>query len=355
MASRWNQNPRSSSRASNYPPPPDSPIPFSSATRNRQAAASEHSSTLSAWSEPPPLDDSCARYILSVMVLFLRQTALPENPLMLPSRSSDITFRDFEAFDSMPVMAPPDVHSGGYSNGLETQEQVIRPQPSSASVKSGKFSISSTAHIPATNTTYEKTHMSMVKSSLSVNTLISKFAGRIIFHISASNWSVVFNRLRTKIHFLASNSGDNPDTIDLRLMAHSALDRQRLVQVLNGAYVTPYTRLEAQLRTCDMCRAFILARQYGARSAAGDSHSTSLSCVELDRHFSLRVQRRHSLERKDRGSARTRIRLTLFNSFPWQRENPLADPSHPQLYHIRQAFRRFSAKRVCFHCPGPQV
>jgi neurofibromin 1 len=79
--------------------------------------------------------------------------------------------------------------------------------------------------------------MTLVKSSYAINSLIAKFAGRIVYHISASNWAVVFHRLRNKIHFLASTSEDNPDTVDLQLMTNSALDRIRLVQVLNGKFI----------------------------------------------------------------------------------------------------------------------
>jgi neurofibromin 1 len=76
--------------------------------------------------------------------------------------------------------------------------------------------------------------MSLVRSALPINELITKYAGRIVFHLSASNWNGVYNRLRTKIHFLASNSSENPDVTDLQLIAHLALDKQRLVQLLNG-------------------------------------------------------------------------------------------------------------------------
>ncbi|KAE9388686.1 hypothetical protein BT96DRAFT_780264, partial [Gymnopus androsaceus JB14] len=47
---------------------------------------------------------------------------------------------------------------------------------------------------------------------------ILKFAGRIIFHISASNWKVVFQRLHST---------------DLSVLGHSVLDRPRLLQVMN--------------------------------------------------------------------------------------------------------------------------
>jgi len=77
--------------------------------------------------------------------------------------------------------------------------------------------------------------MSLVTSSLAVNDLIAKYVGRIIFHISASNWKVVFERLSTKISYIATHPEHNPDSIDLQLMSHSVLDRTRLVVLLNRA------------------------------------------------------------------------------------------------------------------------
>lgn len=77
--------------------------------------------------------------------------------------------------------------------------------------------------------------MSLVNSSLAVNDLIAKYVGRIIFHISASNWKIVFERLSTKINFIATHPELNPDSIDLQLMAHAVLDRARLVTLLNRA------------------------------------------------------------------------------------------------------------------------
>ena len=183
-------------------------------------------STTPSWQEPPPLDDSCVKYILSVMVLFMRQTASSEVPLMLQTRTTDVSFHDFE--DTANIAA---VQQSAPS------EIPLRRRPSSNSVRSGRMSIKLTAHIAATNSAYEKTHMTLVKSSLAVNNVIAKYVGRIIFHISASNWNMVFERLSTKIAFLATHPAEgNPDTVDLQLMSHSVLDRHRLVLVLNRTF-----------------------------------------------------------------------------------------------------------------------
>jgi len=230
MASRWMQN---ESKGDDHPlSAPSSPVPPDLETSCGGGGAPSVNSTTPSWQEPPPLDDSCVKYILSVMVLFMRQTASSEVPLMLQTRTTDVSFRDFE--DTVNIAA---VQQSAPS------EIPLRSRPSSNSVRSGRVSIKSTAHIAATNSAYEKTHMSLVKSSLSVNNLIAKYVGRIIFHISASNWNVVFERLSTKIAFLATHPEGNPDTVDLQLMSHSVLDRHRLVLLLNRMFFLSGKRL----------------------------------------------------------------------------------------------------------------
>lgn len=182
------------------------------------------------WLEPPPLDDSCVKYILSVMALFMRQTSFTEVPLMLQTRSTDTSFRDYE--DEIVVTPPPQEHAEE-----TTMDPRLRTQPSTTSVRSSKVYVKASVRIAANNINYEKTHMSLIKSSLSVNNLIAKYVGRIIFHISASNWSVVYDRLSSKISHLAAHPDSAQDTVDLQLMAYSLLDRLRLVSVLTREFL----------------------------------------------------------------------------------------------------------------------
>lgn len=232
MASRWSQNPQNfQSNTHPLSSDPVSPTQTNSRKQHRQKAASEYTIS-SPLIEPPPMDEHCVKYILSVMILFLRHLAPPEVPLMLSTRSTDITFRDFETTPT-PITFPPDPVAGPVR-----QEPILRARSSSTSIRSGKQSINSMIHVAATNMTYEKTHMSLVQTVPSVDALISDYAGRIIFHISASNWNSVFQRIRSKIHSI-TNRFDFKDSIDLELMAHCLLDRKRLVQLLNGMW-TPF-------------------------------------------------------------------------------------------------------------------
>ncbi|THV03328.1 hypothetical protein K435DRAFT_835905 [Dendrothele bispora CBS 962.96] len=226
MASRWlSSNPRSSSRTSNDD---------AKRTATRPGPADQPSTPVP-WSEPPPLEESCAKYILSVMVLFLRQTTVQDDSLLMPSSPfSDVSFRDYETADALEVSDLPEVAENGTSGPriADFLKQELRTRPSSSSFKStGKMSTSSYILVPGSSAVYEKTHMSSVKSATSLNNHIRKFAGRIIFHISASNWKVVFHRLRAKIHMMASD--DISDTVDLHILTHSVLDKQRLFHVFN--------------------------------------------------------------------------------------------------------------------------
>jgi hypothetical protein len=221
MASRWSRDPLTKE---------DEP------SSNQSPSDSD-----SSWQEPPPLDDSCVKYILSVMVLFMRQTNLSEIPLVLQTQLTEGSFRHLQEeieIASEPLQEPQNAPG----------EIPLRNRFSSSSMKSEGVHIRASIPIIATNTNYEKSHLSFVKSSLSVNSLIAKFVGRIIFHISASNWSVVHERLSSKISYLAARPDAPPDTVDLQLMAHSVMDRVRLVGLLNRMYF--YCNVDKEVLTC---------------------------------------------------------------------------------------------------------
>ena len=223
LASRWT---RHSSNFSN-----DDRSSNSSSERLTPKVHSVSSTSLS-WEEAPPLDDSCIKYILSVMVLFIRQTASSDVPLMVATRSTDTSFRDFDdrvniQVDASATSVPPPPLP------LQTSPQ---SRPSVGSFSSAKMAINCISHIAAANAKYENTHMSMVNSSIVINNLIARYVGRIIFHLSASNWKVVFERLSTKINYIATHPELTPDSIDLQFLSHCVMDRTRLVVLLNRVF-----------------------------------------------------------------------------------------------------------------------
>ncbi|CAG8746171.1 7788_t:CDS:2, partial [Dentiscutata heterogama] len=63
---------------------------------------------------------------------------------------------------------------------------------------------------------------------------IYKNAGRVIFYISASNWNVVFSRIRHRIAYLAAANDNWTETAELKLLEVSDLNSRRLSMVLQG-------------------------------------------------------------------------------------------------------------------------
>ncbi|THH13571.1 hypothetical protein EW146_g6666 [Bondarzewia mesenterica] len=249
MASRWHRfadeaGSGSRSAMSKGPtglPQPESPVPSSAGrsanTKKSRQASSEQLSTPPGWTEPPPLNEKCAQCVLLTMIDLLRQTAPPEGRLMSSSNLSfEATFHDFESIEVEDAPSQPAEFFDADLPPPETNDRHVRmqkpPNASSASVNSGVPSMNSSVPISQLNMKFEKTHKVLAKSHFSLNALILKFAGRILYHLSASNWSVVLTRLREKIRALAGGSDKNGDMIELNLMKHCALDRQRLVQIL---------------------------------------------------------------------------------------------------------------------------
>jgi len=251
-------------------------------------SVSEHSQTdPPPEATSPPLEERCVRYVLSIVLGFLRHSAPSEPPLVLPSKTSDITFREFEVEDAgepatggiglapnadvtpLPSSVASVAGSGstlvaGYPSGRQqSRRPPLRNQPYIGSVLSSSISTktksSSTlpytnpshAHghrpadflcthnanlVPPSQTKYERTHSSLIKSRTACISFIAEFSGRIIFFISLTNWYTVYERWSTKIRVLANKPEETmkEDLTDLMLLGWIVLDRARLMQVLNG-------------------------------------------------------------------------------------------------------------------------
>ncbi|TFK46902.1 hypothetical protein OE88DRAFT_1666689 [Heliocybe sulcata] len=244
MASRWcnADGLRSSSRASRPSgrPASTSNVPTSpTPTPNTRQGRNMSTDQLSTFSDPPPLDDNCARYVLSVVILFLRQTAPPEVRLMSSANLQYDSSSSFYDLESIDMSATPDNWFESQPTTEATPEAkvaAIRNQTSLSSMGSAGSSTlknASAVPLPPGSLAFERTLPTLCQSSMQLNTLIAKFSGRVVYLLSASNWPVVFTRIQAKIRYLAANPAEeNPDIIDLHLMTHSALDRTRLVQIL---------------------------------------------------------------------------------------------------------------------------
>ncbi|KAI7862201.1 hypothetical protein BDF14DRAFT_1858538 [Spinellus fusiger] len=121
--------------------------------------------------DPPPLEDAVAKYVVSVMCRFMYQMATMED------------------------------HDHGSATNITRTEY---------------YSASSLTNLP---------------TDIIVD--IYKAASRVVFYISASNWSVLHSKLRARILFITSIANDMAETAELRLLECCALNAKRLGMILD--------------------------------------------------------------------------------------------------------------------------
>ena len=244
LAVRWKEKSKDSDAGQNRPGTmshmssmaslPGSPI---NPTPKRRGLTKELPIRSALWTEPPPLDDNCARYILIVMILYLRQTAPPEtNTEPFDNFNFTTSFHDFETteYPGVPSLAQSDPSFGlgitSESVGIPRSRRQRLPSP----IRRHEDPSVPFTTLPQHFTHYEKTSQMLYKSTVSLSLLITKYVGRVLYHLSASNWPMVLEKIKKRIHILANSSDDGPDIIDLQLIAYSLLDRNRLGQILSG-------------------------------------------------------------------------------------------------------------------------
>ena len=238
MASRSqrNEDTRPNSRTGQGSSDPDSipssPSPSTHASRGRHPSYDKMS--VHSTPETPSLVEDTAKYVLSIMIVFLRQAAPPAPRVMSAANLNfNASYQDFESVESQEGPNARD-HPNGIPSvsskpktAYELREDGEQPPSEHQSVKT--TTINSLSMIG-----YEPTSSVVSESRLSLNSLIGKYAGKVIYHLSASNWPVVFERIRNKIRELSNSLDNNPEIADLQLLTHCALDRARLVQSLQG-------------------------------------------------------------------------------------------------------------------------
>jgi len=183
------------------------------------------------WVDPPPLDDKVARYAISVMVVFIKQTgSWGDRPKASGHIHSD-TLYDYESIEN-PITFPVSATSSSFS----ASESLDRRLGISLTRRTASISALTPSYGPAypfANSGKVVSFNSPILASTipSVNALISKYINKIIYYISASNWAVVFARIRQKIHHFASGSEELHDNTDMKLLSYCAMDQNRLIQL----------------------------------------------------------------------------------------------------------------------------
>lgn len=227
-----------------------------------------------------PLSEDVAQYTLSVMVLILRQTSsVADRPRTVGLMYNEYV-PDFHTVDAVGLTnVSPSATIAGSSAGTTRQgapESSIGrgstissslqldasspswTSPGAASIPSlplSAYPYASGMHGPSkppratgyssTNTTPALTSLvapaaaSYSDTPTSVSWLVYRYAARVVFAVSASNWDIVFSKVRGWIRTAhassTGNTSDEPvDVMDMKLVACSAMDATRLGSILSG-------------------------------------------------------------------------------------------------------------------------
>ncbi|RCH89739.1 Ras GTPase activating protein ira2, partial [Rhizopus stolonifer] len=140
--------------------------------------------------DPPPFDDFIAKNIINVMSRIMHQTTVMEE-------------RE-------------------YGQATNHVTQIIR-----------------TEYYTASNIT---------RTSADIVLDIYKAMSRVVAYLSASNWSVVFSKIKLRIFYLSTTTDENPDSSDTRFLECCSLNAKRLSIVLGEMCATfPNLRKSTQL------------------------------------------------------------------------------------------------------------
>ena len=91
-----------------------------------------------------------------------------------------------------------------------------------------------TNHVTQIARTEYYTASNISRTSADIVLDIYKASSRVIAYLSASNWNVVFQKIKTRILYLSTTTDENPETSDMRLLECCSLNSKRLSIVLAG-------------------------------------------------------------------------------------------------------------------------
>ncbi|KAH7343309.1 hypothetical protein B0J17DRAFT_171910 [Rhizoctonia solani] len=223
-----------------------------------------------------PLSDEVAQYTLSVMVLIMRQTSSVSERARTIGLMYNEHVPDFHTIDAvgLSTISPSATVSGSIGGGTTKPEGSIGRStissslreldtaspswatPGAASVPSlpnSAYPFASGMHGPSkpVKSTGPTTNPTPALTSLvapaaacysdtpsSLSWLVYRYAARVVYAISSSNWDAVFTRVRGWIRAASANGNGGPtdelsDTMDIRLLTCSAVDSTRLTNVLS--------------------------------------------------------------------------------------------------------------------------
>ncbi|KAF8300138.1 hypothetical protein DL93DRAFT_2173457 [Clavulina sp. PMI_390] len=180
--------------------------------------------------DPPEIDKPVATYILSVIVQVLRRFKVVINRPRVGGHTRTGTFSDLEVYNlrggredttrSSNSMYPFTAYRFDHVFRTKDVDRGIRQRPPHEQIPDSAFDIiASSFHHTKAPETY--------------HWLIQSFASRVVWQLSASNWTVVLLKIQKTIrHYAAPQVEDREHIVDLNLIKYSALTRVKLIAIM---------------------------------------------------------------------------------------------------------------------------
>ena len=167
------------------------------------------------WPDPQPLDESLAKYTVTVTLSYIRLVSIdmPGHGTSSPAPSRETRNVGVASAASWPRSLSAGVNSSGL--GLDFIRQHTIPSGSTAP-----------SPLPTRKVA------SLCGSSYTCASQMTSCVAQIVFHLSASNWPTLLARLKSRLAYLTTTIDENPDQAEFRLLEWSNMDRIRLSQVL---------------------------------------------------------------------------------------------------------------------------
>ncbi|KAG9123617.1 Ras GTPase activating protein ira2 [Ceratobasidium sp. 392] len=259
---------------------PQSPSALDGNTTQPPRRQPSRSSMMNSFGELAPLSEDIAQYTLSVMVLILRQTSSVSDRPRTVGLMYNEHVPDFHAIDAVGLTAVspsatvagsstgttrPGAQEGSVGRGSAISSSQLREldatspswtSPGAASIPSlptSAYPFAAGMHGPSkpprsagsgpSNPTPALTSLvapaaaSYSDTPESVSWLVYRYAARVVYGVSRSNWDIVFAKVRGWIRAAHASSAGGAvdelvDVMDMKLITCSALDSARLSHVL---------------------------------------------------------------------------------------------------------------------------
>ncbi|KAJ1566644.1 hypothetical protein HK096_000817, partial [Nowakowskiella sp. JEL0078] len=150
--------------------------------------------------DPPPLEEPLASFIINVMTRFFHTSSSLINPDFINHSYASFTAGQFEYQAAVPSIG------GGISGAVTTSSISNFFFPSSVSglgISSSSGSVRFDADFHVSHSETFSMNFSSVADTLPE---LHKAAGRVMFFLSASNWNVVYARIKTKLIYLTQGA-----------------------------------------------------------------------------------------------------------------------------------------------------